>query len=143
MVTIANMFNTPVARYRFGSVLIWLGVLTWVPYIFLRMTGQDASPFLFLPFHLIGVVGGSRLRSHARQELGIPKNRKNIFRLTGHFMVWAGVSVWVPYFYLKLVVHAPVAVLKYLPYHLTGVLGGLLMLAISYLLDRKRKQVSL
>ena len=137
MVTVAKLFSTPLTRYRLGSALIWLGVLTWTPYIFLRVTGQDTSPFLFLPFHLVGVVGGSRLRSHARQELGISKTRKNIFRLIGHVMIWAGVSIWLPYFYMKLVVHTPVAVMNYLPYHLTGVLGGVLMLAISWWVDRK------
>ena len=140
MVTIANMFNAPQARYRLGSVLIWVGVLTWAPFIFLRVTGQDKSPILFLPFHLIGVVGGSRMRSSARKEMEIPKTRKNIFRLIGHVMIWAGVSVWVPYFYMKLVVHAPVAVMNFLPYHLTGVLGGMFILVISWWADRRKKR---
>ena len=139
MVAVAKMFNTPLARYRWGSALIWVGVLTWTPYIFLRVTEQDASPFLFLPFHLVGVIGGSRLRSHARKEMGISKTKKNLFRLMGHVMIWAGVSVWVPYFYMKLVVHAPVAVMNYLPYHLTGVLGGVLMLVMGWWVDRRTK----
>ena len=66
MVTVAKLFSTPLTRYRLGSALIWVGVLTWTPYIFLRVTGQVTSPFLFLLFHLVGVVGGSRLRSHVR-----------------------------------------------------------------------------
>jgi len=120
-----------------GSALIWIGVFAWVPYIYLRVTGQGISPFLFLPFHLIGVIGGSRLRSNAHQELGVSKTRKNIFHLIGYVMIWAGVSVWLPYFYMKLIFHAPAAVLNYLPYHLAGVLGGLLMLGISLWIDRR------
>ena len=138
MVTVAKMFNTPLARYRLGSVLIWVGVLAWAPYIFLRVTGQDTSPLLYLPFHLIGVVGGARLRAYARKEMGISKTKKNLFRLIGHIMIWAGVSVWAPYFYMKLVVHAPVEVMNYLPYHLTGVLGGIAFLAIGYWTARNR-----
>jgi len=135
MVTVSKLFNTPSARYRLGSVLIWVGVLAWTPYIYLRVTGQGTSPFLFLPFHLVGVVGGSRLRSHARQEMGISKTRKIIFRPIGHVMIWAGVSVWVPYFYMKLVVHTTVEVMNYLPYHLTGVLGGVIMLLLGWWVD--------
>ena len=137
MVTVSKLFNTPSARYRFGSVLVWVGVLAWAPYIFLRVTGQDTSPFLFLPFHLIGVVGGARLRSYARKEMGISKTKKNLFRVIGHVMIWAGVSVWLPYFYMKLVAHAPVEVMNYLPYHLTGVLGGVLMLGVGWWVDRR------
>lgn len=140
MVTVTKIWDTPLARYRLGSVLIWVGVLTWAPYIYLRFTGQDTSPFLFLPFHLFGVVGGSRLRSHARQEMGISKIRKNIFRPIGHVMIWAGVSVWVPYFYMNLVVHAPVAVMNYLTYHLIGVLGGVFMLGIGWWVDRRENR---
>jgi len=130
-------FNTPIARYRLGSSLIWVGVLTWAPYIFLCLTGQNTSPFLFLPFHLIGVVGGSRLRSRARKEMMMSKTKKNLFRVIGHLMIWAGVSVWVPYFYMKLVVHASIAVMNYLPFHLTGVLGGVLMLGVGWWADRR------
>ena len=139
MVSVTKMFNTPLARYRLGSALIWMGVLTWAPYILLRVTGQDTSPFLFLPFHLIGVVGGSRLRSYARKEMGISKAGKNYIRLIGHIMIWVGVSVWLPYFYVKLVAHAPVAVMNYLPYHLIGVLGGVLLLIMGWWVDRRAK----
>jgi hypothetical protein len=90
-----------------------------------------------LPFHLIGVVGGSRLRSYARKEMGISKAKKNVFRVIGHMMIWVGVSVWVPYFYMKLIVQEAVSVMNYLPYHLTGVLGGLLMLGVGLWIDRR------
>ncbi|HSG41703.1 MAG TPA: hypothetical protein VLA72_00985 [Anaerolineales bacterium] len=137
MITKEKSFNTPLLRYRLGVALVWLGVFAWAPYIFLRVTGQDTSPLWFLPIHLIGVVGGSRLRSYARKEMGISKTRKNLIRVTGHVMIWAGVSVWVPYFYMKLVMQESVSVMNYLPYHLTGVLGGLLMLGIGLWIDRR------
>ena len=137
MVVKEKSFNAPLMRYRLGVALVWMGVLAWVPYIFLRVTGQDTSPLWFLPFHLVGVIGGSRLRSYARREMGISKTKKNIFRVIGHMMIWAGVSVWVPYFYMKLAMHEPVNVMNYLPYHLTGVLGGLLMLGIGLWIDRR------
>lgn len=137
MVVKEKSFNAPLMRYRLGVTLVWMGVLAWVPYIFLRVTGQDTSPLWFLPFHLVGVVGGSRLRSYARKEMGILKTKKNIFRVIGHMMIWAGVSVWMPFFYMKLVMHEPVNVMNYLPYHLTGVLGGLLMLGIGLWIDRR------
>lgn len=137
MVIKEKPFNAPLMRYRLGVALVWMGILAWVPYIFLRVTGQDTSPLWFLPFHLVGVVGGSRLRSYARKEMGISKMKKNIFRVIGHMMIWAGVSVWMPYFYMKLVMHEPVNVMNYLPYHLTGVLGGLLMLGIGLWIDRR------
>ena len=140
MVTEGKFFITPVIRYRLGVAMIWAGVLTWIPYILLRVIGQNTSPFWFLPFHLMGVVGGSRLRSNARKELGISSAKKNPFRSVGHIMIWVGVSVWVPYFYMKLVMHAPVAVMNYLPYHLTGVLGGVLMLGIGWWVDRKENR---
>ena len=139
MVTVTKMLNTPLARYRLGSALIWMGVFAWAPYIYLRVAGQGTSPFLFLPFHLIGVIGGSRLRSYARNEMGFSKTKKKLFRVIGHVMIWAGVFVWVPYFYMKLIMHAPVVVMNYLPYHLTGVLGGVLMLGIGWWMDRRAK----
>lgn len=38
---------TLLTRYRLGTVLIWVGVLTWVPFIILRTMGQNQSIFWF------------------------------------------------------------------------------------------------
>lgn len=57
MVTDKNFFDTPLARYRLGVFLIWVGVLSWAPFILLRIAGQKPSPLWFLPFHLLGVIG--------------------------------------------------------------------------------------
>jgi hypothetical protein len=96
MVTEKNLLSAPLVRYRLGIVLIWLGVLTWAPFILLRIAGEKPSLFWYLPFHLIGVIGGARLRSVARRELGISPEPKNIWRILGHGLILTGVAVWAP-----------------------------------------------
>lgn len=137
MVTKSVTNHSVWTRYRLGTALIWLGVLTWAPFIVLRIAGEKPSLFLFLPFHLMGVIGGSRVRSMARRELGIDAPKKNVLRSAGHGLVFLGILVWLPYFYLKLIAQQPVDVMDFLPYHLTGVLGGITFLGTSYLMSRK------
>ena len=127
-------------RYRLGTILIWLGVLTWVPFIFLRAIGEKPTFLLFLPFHLIGVVGGSRLRSAARKELGLSLPKRNLLHTAGHILILLGISVWVPYLYSKLVMGQSVEIMNYLPFHLTGVLGGVLLHILSYWIARQQKR---
>ncbi|NOT04171.1 MAG: hypothetical protein HOP27_06190 [Anaerolineales bacterium] len=136
MVTEEKITDMVLARYRLGTVLVWLGVLTWLPFIVLRIAGGKPSLFLFLPVHLMGVVGGSRLRSWARKEMSVPIVKKSLLQTLGHGSIFIGVLVWVPYFYLKAFVHQPVDVMNYLPYHLTGVLGGIALLTINYFISR-------
>lgn len=136
MVIDKKLFNTALARYRFGTVLLWLGVLTWVPFIMLRLVGEKPSLFWFLPFHLIGVIGGSRLRANARKELDLPPGKVSPLRAIGHGLIYAGILVWVPYFYLKAMT-ATVEVMNFLPYHLTGVLGGITLLVIHFWRTRR------
>jgi len=137
MVTEEKTTDMVLARYRLGTMMIWLGVLTWLPFIVLRIAGEKPSLFLFLPIHLIGVVGGSRLRAYARKEIGAHPPKKGRLRVIGHGLIYTGILVWVPYFYLKLTIQAAVDVMNFLPYHLTGVLGGILVLGLSYLIERK------
>jgi hypothetical protein len=101
MVTDEKIYNAAWMRYRLGSVFIWLGVLVWAPFIILRIMGEQPSMSLYLPIHLLGVMGGSRLRAFARKELGIPKPQKTRLQLLGHGVIWAGILVWAPYYYLK------------------------------------------
>jgi hypothetical protein len=109
----------------------------------LRIAGERPSLIGYLPFHLIGVIGGSHLRAAARREMNLVPSKKNLVQLLGHGMILVGILAWVPYFYLKAVVHQPVEVMDYLPYHLTGILGGILLLGFSYLISRRnKKQVS-
>jgi hypothetical protein len=139
MVTDEKISNAAWMRYRLGSVFIWLGVLVWAPFIILRIMGEQPSMGLYLPLHLLGVMGGSRLRAFARKELGIPAPQKTRLQMFGHGLVWAGVLVWAPYYYLKVVARQPVDVMDYLPYHLVGVLGGVVFLAVNAFLSKKTK----
>lgn len=138
MVTEDKFINNVLLRYRLGTILVWLGVFTWVPFIFLRAVGEKPSFLFFLPFHLIGVVGGSRFRSAARKELGLTSPRKNVLHTLGHGMILLGILVWAPYLYSKLIIGQPVVVMEYLPYHLTGVLGGVLLHILSFIIERYR-----
>jgi hypothetical protein len=138
MVTDEKIISNVVLRYRLGTILVWLGVFTWAPFIFLRLIGEKPPFLFFLPFHLLGVIGGSRLRSVARRELGIISPKRNILNLVGHALILLGILVWAPYLYSKLVLGQPVEVMRYLPYHLAGVLGGILLHVLSYLIERQR-----
>ena len=140
MVTDKEIYNTAMFKYRLGIVLIWMGVLTWLPFLVLRIAGERPSLFWYLPFHLVGVIGGSRLRASARREMHLVLPKKNLFQILGHGMILAGILAWAPYFYLRAVVHLPVEVMDYLPYHLTGILVGISLLGISYLISRRSEK---
>lgn len=140
MVTEEKIINQGILRFRLGTFLIWLGIFTWTPFIFLRVIGEKPSFLLFLPFHLLGVIGGSRLRSQARKELGMTAPKRNLMRMIGHGMIFLGILVWAPYLYLKLFAGQPVEVLNYLPFHLTGVLGGISLHILSYGIERYRRR---
>jgi hypothetical protein len=131
--------NAALIRYRVGTAMIWLGVLTWLPFIVLRIAGEKPSLFWFLPIHLLGVVGGSRLRALARKELGASAPKNDSLRMIGHGLIYAGILVWAPYFYLKYAVGQSVEALNFLPYHLTGVLSGIAFLGLSYLIKKKHE----
>ena len=140
MVTEDKIINSIMLRYRLGTILVWLGVFTWAPFIFLRAIGEKPAFLLFLPFHLIGVVGGSRLRAQPRKQLGMEAPRNNLLHTAGHAMIILGILVWTPYLYLKLVMGQPIEVINYLPFHLIGVLGGVFLHAMSYVLERYRNR---
>ena len=142
MVTDEKIYNTALMRYRLGSVLIWLGVLVWLPFIVLRIAGETPSLFWFLPFHLGGVIGGARIRSAARKEMGASPVRKSRLRMLGHALILAGILVWVPYLYAKLVLQQEMEVMNYLPFHLVGIFGGILLLALDYFAGRRRVSAS-
>jgi hypothetical protein len=101
MVTEDKTSSGALARYHLGSVLIWLGVTVWLPFIGLRLVGEKPSLFWYLPFHLLGVIGGSRLRASARRELGQSSPKKNRLQMIGHGAIFAGILVWAPYFLLE------------------------------------------
>ena len=138
MVTDEKLYSAALTRYRLGTVLILLGVLAWLPFITLRIAGEKPSLLWFLPFHLVGVIGGSRLRSAARKEMGAPPAKKSRLRGLGHALILAGILVWVPYLYAKLALHQEMEVMNFLPFHLVGIFGGILVLALDYFVNRKR-----
>ena len=138
MVTKQDGLISASVRYRLANLLIWTGVLTWLPFILLRFAGEKPNIFWFLPFHLIGVVGGSRLKSSARRDLGSSAPQKTRLRTLGHILVFTGIMVWVIYFFLKLVAHMPVEVSQFLPFHLTAMLSGVAVLFINFWLERRK-----
>jgi hypothetical protein len=142
MVTQEKLISSVVLRYRLGSILVWVGIFAWAPFIFLRAIGEKPSFLAFLPFHLIGVIGGSRLRSVARKELGMLPAKRNMMRMAAHGLILLGILVWAPYLYLKLVTVQPVEVMDYLPFHLSGVLGGVLLHILSYMVERYRRRIT-
>lgn len=140
MVTQEKIINNAALRERLGTIFIWLGIFTWLPFIFLKVIGEKPPFLLFLPFHLLGVIGGARLRSMARKELGMLSSRKDTLRLIGHMLIFLGILVWVPYLYLKLGMGQPVEVMNFLPYHLIGVLSGVCLHIASYIRERNKKK---
>jgi hypothetical protein len=138
MVTKENRLIPAIARYRLANALIWIGVLTWVPFILLRFAGERPNIFWFLPFHLLGVVGGSRLKAAARRDSDKAAPKKTRLRTMGHILVFTGILVWVIYFFLKLIAHIPVEVGQFLPYHLTAMLSGVTVLALNFWRERRK-----
>jgi hypothetical protein len=137
MVAEEQTTSSVLLRYRAGLVLIWIGVLAWLPFIVMRASGSKPSLLWFLPFHLAGVIGGSRLRAAARREMGADAPKKNAFRTIGHSLIFLGILVWGVYFYLKLVAGQPVDVGDFLPYHLIGIFGGITSLGVGYFVNRR------
>lgn len=110
-------------RYKhLPSVLIGIGVLAWVPYFYLLLTGQSPSILPFLAVHLTGVLSGAWLRRRAGSvaERTTGARRKKVARI----LIVLGVLAWAPYFYLNEVAMRPQPMGPYLTAHLTGVLGG-------------------
>jgi hypothetical protein len=129
----------PKKHYLWGTLLIWLGVLIWAPFIILKMMGENPLFLWYLPFHLIGVIGGSRLRAFARKEMGLPPPKRNPLQIGGSILIALGILTWAPYFYLKAFAQISLDVMNFLPFHLIGVLGGVLLLAINHMNVRKNR----
>jgi hypothetical protein len=106
-----------------GSILIYLGVLAWAPYFYLLSLGQDVSVFPFLAAHLTGVISGGWLRSRSVAKERKDENRG--LRLTSSALIYLGVLVWAPYFYLTRVLGVDAVITPFLAAHLTGVLSGI------------------
>jgi hypothetical protein len=137
METNTNLPTNASKYFRWGTLLIWVGVLIWTPFIILQIAGKHPSFLLFLPFHLVGVIGGARLRSFARKKLGIPPTKRNPLQIAGSVLIALGIFTWAPYYYLMTFTQTSVKLMNFLPFHLVGVLGGVLLLTIHHLSNRK------
>lgn len=133
-----NLSLSTLTRYRLGNALVWTGVLAWAPFIILRAMGHRPSLLWFLPFHLMGVIGGSRLRTAARREMGADLPKNNWLRTAGHGLFYLGITVWVPYLYLKFFTQSPVEVTRFLPFHLTGIFGGITLLVLGTVVNNRK-----
>jgi len=142
MVSKESTLTPRLVRYRLATVLIWLGVLTWVPFIILRSAGYTPNIVWFIPVHLLGVVGVSRLKAAARRQMGAELPQKTRLRSLGHILILLGLSVWGVYFFLKLVIQATVEVSQFLPYHLIFMLSGVTILLVNFLVNRRKSRAA-
>ena len=120
----------PHRLHKYGTLLLWAGVLVWVPFFILRMAGDSPSLMIFLPFHLVGVIGGSRLRKTANQQRGAPEAVRSGYKKVAHVLVIASLLVWVPYYAFKFSGQA-VDLNPFLTIHLTGIMGGTGLMALG------------
>jgi hypothetical protein len=112
-----------------GNDLDPAGVFTWAPFIFLKTMGKKPLFLAFLPFRFLASLAARTC---------VPLRAKNYLTIAGHLMIPLGILDWVPYLYLKLAVGQSVEVMNYLPYHLTGVLGGVSLHFLNYFIERRR-----
>jgi hypothetical protein len=118
-------------RKTLANLLIVLGVLAWVPFLYLVATGREPSIFPYLTVHLIGVIGGSQLRRKSS-----PSEKKRYRRqVAGRILILLGVFAWAPYLYQKNILAQSVEMAPFLTVHLFGVLGGIALL-LSVLLSQ-------
>jgi hypothetical protein len=125
-------------RRTIGTIIIWLGVAAWLPFLVLVANKQSVSIFPFLALHLSGVLGGWWLRQSADRLDGLVqadsmKGRKR--KIASRILIYLGVLAWAPYLYLSKIVGQETAIGPFLAMHLTGVLSGV-ALRISVMLDR-------
>jgi hypothetical protein len=123
-------FKDPHRLHKYGTILLWAGVLVWAPFFVLRGMGESPSLLVYLPFHLVGVVGGSRIRRAAKQQLGLPKPVNSRYKKIAHGVVIASLLVWIPYYALKLS-GQQVDLAPYLTLHLIGIFSGTGLMALG------------
>jgi hypothetical protein len=133
--------SNPYKLHRLGTILIWAGVLVWAPYFILRMFGENPSLMMYLPFHLIGVIGGGRLRLVANKQLGKKVEKRKGYKLVAHLLVIASLLVWIPYYALKLTGNT-VELTPYLTVHLIGIFSGTGLMSVGAVMQflKKRRQ---
>ena len=128
--------NNKISRRTLGNIMVWLGVLVWIPYVLL-ISNQIETPLLpYLLLHLIGVLGGVKLRGPMTQEHSvIGKRRRKISRI----LIYGGVMAWLPFYYINGVLGQEVDTTPFLFVHLTGIIGGVLVrgsIVLSQFIER-------
>jgi len=134
---------TAARRRTWGTILIWLGVFAWAPFLVLIASGEEVSIFPFLAAHLAGVLGGAWLRASADRMEGLNQaqdRQGQRRRIASRVLIYLGVLAWAPYFYLERVIGQDVDIFPFLAAHLTGVLGGAALRA-SVELDRLTRRL--
>ena len=119
----ANL-SPKISKKTLGTISIWIGLLAWVAYLYLISIGNMVSIWPFLFVHLVGSMGGVKLRGPLPEEqLAIGPRRRKISKV----MIYLGVMVWLPYLYLDKVTGLAVSITPYLTAHLIGVIGGMIV----------------
>jgi hypothetical protein len=134
---------TAARRRTWGTILIWLGIFAWAPFLVLIASGEEVSIFPFLAAHLAGVLGGAWLRASADRMEGLNQaqdRQGQRRRIASRVLIYLGVLAWAPYFYLERVIGQDVDIFPFLAAHLTGVLGGAALRA-SVELDRLTRRL--
>jgi hypothetical protein len=112
-----------------------------VPYFILRINGESPSLLIFLPSHLLGVIGGARIRTAANKQLGKPVEKRRGYRRIAHYILVASILVWIPYYALMLS-GRPVELAPFLTVHLIGIFSGLGVMgmgaAVQYLQGKRK-----
>jgi hypothetical protein len=114
-------------RRTLGTVLIWLGVLAWAPFLGLVSTGREVPILPFLAAHLTGVLGGWWLRNSANRlegRVSATTTRGRRRKMASRILIYLGVLVWAPYLYLERILVLDVEIGPFLAAHLMGVLSG-------------------
>jgi hypothetical protein len=66
---------------------------------YLRMIGESPSLMVYLPFHLLGVIGGARMRTVANNQLGKPAEKRRGYKRVAHLSLspafWFGYHIMV------------------------------------------------
>lgn len=117
-----------ISREQIGRTLVWLGVLTWAPYILLTIAGRSLPILPFLTVHLAGVIGGTKLRrsnisGSSEQARSITPLQQRI----SNALLLIGSIIWGVYFLMKSSLGEQVEIMPFLIIHLSGIFGGILL----------------
>jgi hypothetical protein len=97
---------------------------------------------MYLPFHLLGVIGGARMRITANKQLGKPVEKRKGYKRVAHYIVIASLFIWIPYYALKLS-GRPVELTPFLIVHLIGIFSGTGLMgiggAVQYFQQKRQK----